>query len=202
LARIEWRVPVKRFLIRVVTGLAAASLFLGTAAGAAAASVDPSTLTPPPPPDARCHTAGNQVICDTVLNFDMENEPAFDAPCGTLYLTGTDYRDGFRFYNSDGLMTRRHVTGQVNGTLSLSPTGDGPTVRMTGHLNWWGYWPVPGSAGDGVQTNHGVDIKISGPGLASDFMLAGSFLPDGTVHGHLTAFTDDAFALLCEALGA
>jgi hypothetical protein len=83
LARIERRVPVKRFPIRVLTGVAAASLFFGTAVGAAAASVDPSTLTPPPPPDARCHTAGNQTICDTVLNFDMENEPAFDAPCGT-----------------------------------------------------------------------------------------------------------------------
>ena len=141
------------------------------------------------------------MICDTVLNFYPENEPAFDAPCGTLYLTGTDLRNGFRYY-SDGLMTRRHVTAQLNGTLSLSPTGDGPTVRMTGHLNWWGYWPVPGSAGDGIQTNHGVDIKISGPGLGSGFMFAGNFLPDGSAHGHLTAFSDDAFARVCAALGA
>ena len=192
---------MKRFLIRVVTGIAAASLFLGTAGGAAAGSVDPSTLTPAPPPDARCHTAGNQVICDTVLNFFPENEPAFDAPCGTLYLTGTDLRNGFRYYR-DGLMTRRHVTAQLNGTLSLSPTGEGPTVKMTSHLNWWAYWPVPGAPGDGVQTNHGVDIKISGPGLNSGFMLAGTFLPDGTAHGHLTAFSDDAFARLCAALGA
>ena len=192
---------MKRILIRVATGVAAASLFLGTAGGAAAGSVDPSTLTPAPPPDARCHTAGNQVICDTVLNSFPENEPALDAPCGTLYLTGTDLRNGTRFY-TDGLMTRRHVTAQLNGTLSLSPTGDGPTVEMTGHLNWWGYWPVPGAEGDGVQTNHGVDIKISGPGLGSGFMLAGNFLPDGTAHGHLTAFSDDAFARLCAALGA
>jgi len=195
-------VPVKRILSRVVTGLAAASLFLGTAGGAAAGSVDPSTLTPAPPSDARCHTAGNQVICDTVLNSYPENEPAFDAPCGTLYMTGTDLRNGFRYYNSDGLMTRRHVTSQVNGTLSLSPSGAGRTVRITGHLNWWGYWPEPGSDGDGIQTNHGVDIRISGPGLASGFMLAGNFLPDGTAHGHLTAFSDDAFAQLCAALGA
>ena len=59
------------------------------------------------------------MICDTVLNFFFENEPAFDAPCGTLYITGTDLRDGFRYY-TDGLMTRRHVTAQQNGTLSLS----------------------------------------------------------------------------------
>ena len=192
---------MKRILRRLVTGVAAASLLLWTAGVASAGSVDPSTLTPAPPPDASCHTAGNQVICDTVLNFYPENEPAFDAPCGTLYLTGTDLRNGFRYY-TDGLMTRRHVTGQLNGTLSLSPTGDGPTVKMTGHLNWWGYWPVPGSDGDGIQTNHGVDIKISGPGLGSGFMFAGNFLPDGSAHGHLTAFSDDAFARVCAALGA
>jgi hypothetical protein len=192
---------VKRIIVRVVTGIAAASLFLGTAGGAAAASVDPSTLTPAPPADARCHTAGIQVICDTVLNFFPENEPAFDAPCGILYFTGTDLRNGFRYY-SDGLMTRRHVTAQLNGTLSLSPTGDGPTVTYTSHLNWWAYWPVPGAPDDGVQTTHGVDIKISGPGLGSGFMFAGNFLPDGTAHGHLTAFSDDAFARLCAALGA
>ena len=192
---------MKRTLSRLVTGVAAASLFLWTAGVAAAGSVDPSTLTPAPPSDARCHEAGNQVICDTVLNFYPENEPAFDAPCGTLYFTGTDLRDGTRYY-TDGLMTRRHVTAQLDGTLSLSATGDGPTVRMTGHLNWWGYWPVPGSDGDGIQTNHGVDIKISGPGLGSGFMFAGNFPPDGPAHGHLTAFSDDAFARLCAALGA
>ena len=192
---------MNRTLSRLVTGVAAASLFLWTAGAAAAGSVDPSTLTPAPPSDARCHDAGNQVICDTVLNFFPENEPAFDAPCGTLYFTGTDLRNGTRYY-SDGLMTRRHVTAQLNGTLSLSPVGDGPTVRMTGHLNWWGYWPVPGSDGDGIQTNHGVDIKISGPGLGSGFMFAGNFPPDGAPSGHLTAFSDDAFARVCAALGA
>ena len=76
-------------------------------------------------------------------------------------VTGTDLRNGFRFYDSDGLLTRRHVTSQLQGTLTLSPTGDGPYLRMTGHLNWWNVWPVPGSEGDGVQTNRGV-VQIHG----------------------------------------
>jgi len=192
---------VNRILSRLVTGVAATSLFLGTVGSVAAASVDPSTLTPSPPSDARCHTAGNQVICDTVLNFFLENEPDMDTPCGQLYFTGTDLRNGTRFY-TDGLLTRRHVTAQVNGTLSLSPTGDGPSVTVTAHHNWWGYWLVPGSDGDGIQTTHGVELKISGPGISSGFMLAGAFLPDGSAHGRLTAFSDDAFARLCAALGA
>ena len=193
---------MRRLSTMLIAALGASSLLVATAGITMAGSVDPSTLTPPPPDDARCHSAGRQVICDTVLNFFPENEPAIDAPCGTLYFTGTDLRNGFRYYNSDLLMTRRHVTSQVRGTLTLSPTGDGPYLTLTGHLNWWSFWPEPGSPGDGVQTNHGVDIKIQGPGINSRFMLAGNFQPDGTVHGHLTAFSDEALQLLCTALGA
>jgi hypothetical protein len=162
---------VNRFVLRLAAVATAVVLLLGSATTAIAGSVDPSTLTPPPPPDARCHTAGTRTICDTVLNVDMVNEPAFDAPCGTIYITGTDYRDGTRFYDGDGLLVRRHVTDQVDAVISLSADGSGPTLSLTGHLNWWGYWPEPGSDGDGIQTNHGVDIKISGPGLGSGFHL-------------------------------
>ena len=101
----------------------------------------------------------------------------------------------------DGLLTRRHVTSQLRGTLSLSPTGEGPSLRMTSHMNWWNVWPVPGTEGDGVQTNRGVDIKVQGPGIGSGFMLAGNFPPDEPAHGHFTAFTDESLVLLCEALG-
>ncbi len=192
---------MRRSLSPLLAAFAAGSLLLATATLALAAPVDGSTLTPPPPADARCHTAGNQTICDTVLNFFPVNEPAFDTPCGTLYFTGTDLRNGLRFYDADGLLTRRHVTAQLRGTLTLSPTGEGSTLRMTSHLNWWNTWPVPGSEGDGIQTNRGVDIKVSGPGIASGFMLAGNFGPDEPAHGHLTAFTDESLALLCTALG-
>jgi len=192
---------MRRLSSIVVSLLASISLIVVGASVALGASVDPSTLQPPPPPDARCHTAGRQVICDTVLNAFPVNEPAFDLPCGTLYFTGTDLRNGLRFY-TDGLMTRRHVTSQLRGTLTLSPTGEGPYLDMSGHLNWWTWWPVPGTDDGGIQTNHGLDIRVSGPGIGSGFMLAGNFQPDGTVHGHLTAFTDESMELLCTALGA
>ena len=191
---------MRRFVTLPLSSLIAASLLLGSASVTAARSVDPSTLQPPPPADARCHSAGNQVICDTVLNSFPVNEAAFDAECGTLYFTGTDLRNGFRFY-TDGKMTRRHVTAHLDGVLTLSPTGAGPYLRMTGRLNWWAYWPVPGTADDGIQTNHGIDIRISGPGIGAGFMIAGNFQPDGTTHGIFTAFSDESFDLLCAALG-
>jgi hypothetical protein len=137
----RWVMHTMRAL--VVSAVLAATLVLAGGSAALAGEVDPSTLQPPPPPGARCHQAGNQVICDTVLNFTLENAPDFEAPCGVVYLTGTDFRDGFRIYQ-DGKIVRRHVTGELDVTANLSPTGDGPTVRLIAHWGWWAVWPTPG----------------------------------------------------------
>ena len=148
-----------RFLATLSLG---AGLLLAAAPASLAVSVDPSTLQPPPPPGAKCHTAGNQVICDTILNFDLENEPDFDLPCGTLYLTGTDYREGFRFY-VDGKIVRRHVTGAFNVTGSLSPAGDGPTIRLIARWNIWSVWPIPGGGDDdAVAIERGLSLRAMG----------------------------------------
>ena len=183
-----------------LAAVTAASLLAG-ASTALAAEVDPSTLTPPPPPGARCHTTGpDRVVCDTTLDFTFENAPDFEAPCGVIYVSGTDFRDGFRFYE-DGLMVRRHVTVQVNATMSLSPTGDGATVRLIARGGWWNVWPVPGgSDAEALQVSSGVDIKLIGPGLGAEFQIAGRFDQDGNHTGIFTAFSDEAFAALCEAL--
>jgi len=188
---------LSRFLVSLALG---AGLLLATVPAALAWSVDPSTLTPPPPPGARCHTAGGQIICDTVLNFDLVNQPDMELPCGTLYLTGTDYRDGFRFY-VDGKMVRRHVQGALNVTGTLSPTGGGPTIRLIAHWNWWAVWPIPGGGDeDAVQDEFGLSLKALGPGLGAGFQIAGQFDPAGNHKGLFTAFSDESIVALCEAL--
>jgi hypothetical protein len=183
--------------------IAASMLLVAGPSATFAADVDPSTLTPPPPPGARCHTTGpDRVVCDTILNTDLENVPDFELPCGTLYLTGTDYREGFRFYE-DGLIVRRHVTADFRVTGSLSPTGDGPTIRLFAHLNWWSVWPIPGGGDDdALVTETGMSLKAAGPGLGAEFAIAGRFLPDGEHSGLFTAFSDESIAALCEALDA
>ena len=191
-------------MIRLARSLAslalAAGLLLATVPASLAGSVDPSTLTPPPPPGARCYTAGQQIICDTVLNFDLVNQPDFELPCGTMYLTGTDYRDGFRFY-VDGKIVRRHVTGALNVTGSLSPTGDGPTIRLIARWNIWSVWPIPGGGDDdAVAIERGLSLRAIGPGLDSDFAIAGQFDPFGNHTGLFTAFSDESMVALCEAL--
>ena len=188
-----------RFLVTLSMG---AGLLLVTAPASLAGSVDPSTLQPPPPPGARCHTAGNQVICDTILNFDLENQPDFDLPCGTLYLTGTDYREGFRFY-VDGKIVRRHVTGAFNVTGSLSPTGDAPTITLIARWNIWSVWPIPGGGDDdAVAIERGLSLRAIGPGLGSDFHISGQFDSFGNHTGLFTAFSDESMDALCEALDA
>jgi hypothetical protein len=64
-------------------------------------------------------------------------------------------------------------------------------------------WPVPGGNDeDSLTIESGLDLRISGPGIGAGFQITGHFLPDGTVHGLFTAFTDEAMSLLCEALDA
>ena len=192
----------KKLRSGLISALTIASVLLAGASEALAAQVDPSTLTPPPPPGSRCFTTGpGRVTCDTVLNSTLENAPDLEAPCGLLYVSGTDFRDGFRFYE-DGLLVRRHVTVAFNATWSLSPTGDGPSVRVIGRGSWWSLWPVPGGTDDdAVVTTTGLDIKVIGPGLGAQFQIAGRFDPEGNHSGLLTGFSDDALAALCEALG-
>jgi hypothetical protein len=180
-----------------------ASVLLASATATLAAPVDPATLTPPPPPGARCFTTGpGRVTCDTVLDLTFANQPDFEAPCGQLYVSGTDFRDGLRFYE-DGLIVRRHVTFAINATLSLSPTGDGPTVTLIARAGWWNVWPVPGGNDqDAIQISTGLDVKVIGPGIGAEFQIAGRFKPDESHTGSFTAFSDESLAAICAALGA
>ena len=184
-----------------VAAVVAGSLLLAGASSTLAAAVDPNSLTPPPPPGARCFTTGpGRVTCDTVLNFALENVPDFEIPCGMLYVTGTDFRDGFRFYE-DGLLVRRHVTAHFDATWSLSPIGDGPSVSLIARLSWQEVWPVPGEDNEGVLVaSTGVDIKAISPGLGADFQISGRTIADETHTGIFTAFSDESLAALCGAL--
>ena len=191
---------MRRFKALFFSLLAIAALSL-VATPVSAGSVDPSTLQPPAPTGAHCHDAGSQTICDTTLDFDLLDEPFVDAPCGTLYMTGTDERDGTRWY-TDGLLTHRHVVGALNARLTLSSDGEGPSLVARGHWNWWSVWAVPGGSEDeAVVTESGLDLQISGPGIGSRFHISGRFLPDGTTFGRFTGFSEDALAALCQALG-
>jgi hypothetical protein len=181
-----------------VLALVLAAMAAGTAS-AAPMTVDPDTLTPPPPPDSECKQTGNYIICHTVFEDPVANEPFLDLPCGTTYLTASDHREGIRWYSAEGLLLRRFFTQDAEGTISLSPTGGGPTVRFFAHENYRFRYFVPGDETSEVETTHGLDIRVLVPG-SGGIIVAGSGLPDGTWHGVIRVDDPRVADALCEAL--
>ncbi len=199
---------MKRIIVALVLAMVLAAI-TGGAALAATNSVDPDTLTPPPPPGAECKQTGNYIICQTYFDEpSLVNEPVFDLSCGTVYETSTVHREGIRWYSSEGLLLRHFVTEDVEGTWSLSRTGEGPTVRFFAHDNWTDVYAIPGDEDSASTTYHGDSFTAMAPGSGVLFHIAGIDLPDGTHHGAGGAFFIDdegnvdpeADAALCAAL--
>ena len=182
--------------------LLAAGLLAAAAPGASAGTptVDPSALTPEPPPGASCRLDGRFVICQTEFHERLDAEPVFDLPCGTLYETNRDDREGIRWYE-DGLLVRRFVSRIMSGFWSLSPAGDGPRLDISGHSNWWTDYPVPGDESSERITSHGLDARANAPGGGVVSLITGVFFADDTHHGVFRLPEDPAVAAaVCDAL--
>lgn len=181
--------------------LTAVAIVLAVAAPAAAGQpVDPTTLTPEPPPGATCSANGpSLVLCHTVFVEDLVNEPVFSLPCGQVYQTSHDPRVGLRWYE-DGLLVRRQVFSDFEGSWSLSASGEGPSVRVAGHLNWIDTYLVPGDEGSASTTYQGLGLHAFVPGGV--IQIAGLERPDADPAG-VFRFPDDpaAAAALCAAMG-
>jgi hypothetical protein len=200
-SEINMNVTLRRTMMVCVLAFVLAAMWAGTASAAPQGSVDPITLTPPPPPGAQCKDTGNYVICQTFGGGSFANEPGWELSCGTAYMTGSSHVEGIRWY-SDGLLLRRFLKATESGTLSLSPTGEGPTVRFVGHYSSVDYLATPGDFDSATTVEHGLDTRIWRPGSGVMVRLAGIFIfpPDGEVthHGAGEFAFDDA--ALCEAL--
>jgi hypothetical protein len=197
------RGAMRKLSLALVASLAGGVALWMTAPAAAGPIVDPSTLQPEPP-NAVCREDGRQVICDTFLVEEVVNEPIadFDLPCGTIYETSHYRGDGTRWY-VDGKVVRRHVAASLDGTWSLSPTGAGPTVKISGYWSIWTVWTTPGDDSTAVDTrSSGSDFKLSAPGFGVINLSAGLTYPDGTHHGITPEFpfTPEIEAALCAAL--
>jgi hypothetical protein len=196
---------VRKALARIVL-LSLAGVLLIASPASAGPTVDPSTLTPPPPPGAECRLDGQWIICQISLVIDQVNEPiGIVLPCGEIYDTSHDVRHGIRFYNSEGLLVKRFATQDSEGTWSLSPTGEGPTVDLRVNANSWTVLAVPGDLSTGAVTEHGSEVTISSPGFGVILHIAGLNLPEGDHRGVFRIIEDaqpQVAADLCAALTA
>jgi hypothetical protein len=168
-------------------------------------TVDPKTLQPVPP-NATCKADGPKIICDTFAEESAVNQPIpdFDLPCGTIYETSYFRGDGTRWY-VDRLVVQRHIAASLDGTWSLSPTGAGPTVKISAHSSTQTTWTTPGDDSTAVDTKlSGNDFKVSAPGFGVILHDAGLTYPDGTHHGIVgqIPFTPEVAATLCAALSS
>ena len=179
----------------------AAVALMAPTARAGTPSVDPSTLQPPPPPGASCRLDGDFVICHTELHQTADGDPAFDLPCGTVYETSRDDRQGIRWY-ANGLLVRRRVTAALAGFWTLSATGEAPRVAISAHWNWWAIPAEPGGDMDTeAMTTRGNEFVAKAPDGGVIARVAGLDLPDGSHRGVLRLPEDPAIAAaLCDAL--
>jgi hypothetical protein len=195
----------RRARLRALVGagiLALAGLVWTAVPAAAGPVVDPDTLQPPPPPGAECRLDGQWIICQTSLVLELVNEPIIAIPCGQIYETSTDVRSGIRFYNAEGLLVKRFATQDVEGTWSLSPTGEGPTADVRAHANWWIVLAVPGDESSGELTQHGNEFTVSSSGSGVLVHIAGLDLPEGDHRGVFRVVEADpqVAADVCEVL--
>jgi hypothetical protein len=194
---------VPKALARIVL-LSLAGVLLIAAPASAGPTVDPSTLTPPPPPGAECRLDGRWIICQSSFVSERVNEPTeVVLPCGQPYETSHEVRRVIRFYNAEGLLVKRFATSDVEGTWSLSPTGEGPTVDVRANANWWIVLAVPGDESTGELTQHGNEFTVSSPGSGVIVHIAGLDLPEGDHRGLFRVEADPQVAAeLCAALTA
>jgi len=189
---------MKRIIVALLLAMVVATITAG-AAMAAPTNIDPDTLTPPPPEGALCYGNGQYIICQTEFEDPVANEPFLDLPCGTTYLTASDHREVIRWY-SDGLLVKKFITQDAQGTLSLSAIGEpGPTVRFFAHEIYQYYYPVPGDVTSEVETVHGLDIRVVVPG-SGGIIVAGTRSTDGPEHGVFRLEDPRVADALCEAL--
>lgn len=143
----------------VLLGIALGSVVSAGPATAAPADVDPSTLTPAPPDyfNADCREAGQQIICDLefVDPFHPVNEPTgiiCDSAAGPFEVLDTSDRwvQGKRYYNTKGLLERRHFADWYEGVLTNSVTG--ATVTYDQHDTYVHDLATPGDVTSGTET--------------------------------------------------
>ena len=184
----------------LVAAIAALTSLGGATVVSAHTRVDPTTLTPPLQPFRVCYEDGPWVKCDTsgpTETYANREITDFGLPCGTIYESATVTSHATRWYENL-LLVERDAQEHVAGSWSLSPNGAGPTVAFAADDNWHETFLVPGDLSSDSEVSHGSFLRV--PALGAGFHESGIGMRDGTQHGHLDSFTDEAKARLCDLL--
>jgi hypothetical protein len=199
-------------LTLTVLGLALAST---PAAGATSPhTVDPDLMTPALNPDFAPYTCvqdGTRITCTGESNFTYANEPVdFQCDGHEVYVTGEQRARVVRWHDLEGRALKTSLqTNYPADHLTLSPTGEGPEVVLSGDWHKHYVYPIPGDLDSRVLTETGANERLRAPGGGLLFQDTGSVTyvpgeeyetPSG-MHGVHDRFTGpDLDALICQGL--
>jgi hypothetical protein len=200
----------------LVTALATIALALGAAPAVATSphTVDPATMTPTLNPDYApwtCVLAGTGITCTGYQDLAYTNE-ATDLQCNgqVVYATGTQRSKFVRWHDLEGRALKTSIQTNVTADrLTLSPTGAGPAVFLSGDWHKHYVYPVPGDLTQRVLTETGSVEKLRVPGEGVTYRDSGTvtYVPDqeyetpSVMHGVHDRFSGaDLEALICDGL--
>jgi hypothetical protein len=200
----------------VVPAVAAVGLALAAAPAVARSphTVDPATMTPTLNPEYApwtCILAGTGITCTGVQDQTYTNE-AIGLQCDgrEVYVTGVQRSKTVRWHDLDGRALKTSIqTNFPSDLLTLSPTGRGPAVYLSGGWHKHFVYPVPGDLSRRVLTETGSALKLRVPGEGVTFRDSGTvtYVPDeeyetpSVMHGVHDRFSGaDLDALICDGL--
>lgn len=105
-----------------------------------------------------CWKAGSGITCQGTSEVSFTNEP-FGLQCDgqDVYITGGGTDRMTRWHTADGLATKTVIHADYPGDVfSLSPTGDGPSLTISGHFNRHYVYAVPGDLASRTLTEVGA----------------------------------------------
>jgi hypothetical protein len=152
--------------------LVTTALILGAPAAAAAGrsphDVDPLTMIPRlnPAYTWACFDTGSGPICQGTFETSYTNEP-IDMRCSgrPVYVTGTGNEHATRWHDAEhrALKTRVNLDYPADH-LTLSPTGDGPSVTVRSHWERHYVYAIPGDIASRSVTELGAVYVATAPG--------------------------------------
>jgi hypothetical protein len=131
--------------------------------------VDPALVVPTLNPDFapwNCWQAGSGITCQGSYAESYTGVPVgLDCDGQEIHLSGTARERMTRWHTADGRATKTVVHLDHPGDVfSLSPTGDGPGLTISGHFNRHYVYAVPGDPTSRTLTEVGAIYLAHPPG--------------------------------------
>lgn len=201
---------------RIAVALATLALVLVASPAMATSrhTADPATMTPTLNPSYApwtCVVGGTGITC-TGLQDQADTNEAIGLQCNgqDVYVTGVQRSKTVRWHDLDGRALKTSLqTNFPADRLTLSSTGEGPAVFLSGGWHKHYVYPVPGDLTQRVLTETGSNLKLRVPGEGVTFRDSGTvtYVPNeeyetqSSMHGVHDRFSGaDLDALICDGL--